>query len=239
MEERLHKILARSGYGSRRQCEKFILDGRVRVDQEVIRKLGTKVDPDQAKIYFEGRLIRSEPKVYYLINKPKGYLCTSSDPDGRRRVIDLFKEKTARLYTVGRLDIESSGLLIVTNDGALCNILTHPRYQVTKTYWVMVKGALSSEAISRIQKGIWLAEGKTKPLRLKIIKKTQQHTTVQIMLREGMNREVRRIFARIGHPVKELKRIKIGSIRLGMLKPGQYRRLSKYEVQKIRGSIPH
>ncbi|MEK7449024.1 MAG: pseudouridine synthase [Planctomycetota bacterium] len=233
MLERLHKILAGAGYGSRRQCEKFISEGRVRVDDKIITERGTKIDPSKNKIYFNNQLIKPGKKVYYLLNKPKGYVCTNDDPEGRRRVIDLLPDKNLRLYTVGRIDLDSSGLILVTNDGELCNLLTHPRYQVPKTYWVMIKGALSPQALTRLQKGVWLSEGKTNPVRLRIIKKTYQDTTLELTLREGKNREVRRILAQVGCPVKELKRISIGPLKLGPLKPGQYRPLNQREIQNL------
>lgn len=228
--ERLHKLLAHAGYGSRRACEEFILAGRVSVDGAIVRTLGVAVDPSKQEVRCDGEVIKTEPTVYFLLNKPRGVVCTSDDPLRRPKVIDLFQGVCQRIYTVGRLDGDSDGLIIVTNDGEMTNLLTHPRYGVPKTYRVVVNGYVGGEQIEKIQAGIWLAEGKTSRLRVKVHKRSRDMTVMDVTLREGINREVRRIFARIGHSVRSLTRIRIGGLVLGGLRPGQYREIGREQI---------
>lgn len=228
--ERLHKLLAHAGFGSRRACEELVLSGRVTVDGVVVRTLGSAADLATQEVRCDGEVVRTEPKVYFLLNKPRGYVCTNDDPQGRPRVIDLLRGVCQRIYTVGRLDEDSDGLIVVSNDGELTNLLTHPRYGVAKTYRVVVKGYVSGEQLERIQKGVWLAEGRTSPLRVKVHKRSRDMTAMDVTLREGMNREVRRIFARIGHPVRSLTRIRIGGLVLGSLGAGEFRAISREQV---------
>ncbi len=228
--ERLHKILAHAGYGSRRACEEFILAGRVSVDGAIVRTLGVSVDLATQQVRCDGEVVKTEPNVYFLLNKPRGVVCTNDDPMRRPKVIDLFQGICQRIYTVGRLDADSDGLIIVTNDGELTNLLTHPRYGVPKTYRVVVKGYVGGEQIEKIQAGIWLAEGKTSRLRVRVHKRSREMTIMDVTLREGINREVRRIFARIGHTLRSLTRIRIGGLVLGGLHPGQYREISREQI---------
>ena len=228
--ERLHKLLAHAGFGSRRSCEDLIVAGRVSVDGVIVRTLGVSVDLATQVVRCDGEVIRTEPKVYFLLHKPRGYVCTSDDPMHRPKVIDLFHGVYQRIYTVGRLDGDSDGLIVVTNDGELTNLLTHPRYGVAKTYRVVVNGYVSGEQMEKIQKGVWLAEGRTSQLKVRVHKRSRDMTVMDVTLREGMNREVRRIFARIGHKVRSLTRIRIGGLVLGDLHAGSYRAITREQI---------
>lgn len=232
MEVRLHKFLAHAGIASRRKCEEFIQQGLVKVNNRIITEMGYKIDPNQCRVAYRGKLVRPDKKLYFVVNKPKGYLCTSQDPEDRLKVIDLFKRiaHRGRLYTIGRLDAASEGLIIVTNDGELCQQLTHPRYRVPKTYWVVVRGRVNNVVLTKAQRGIWLAEGKTAPTRIKVVRSNNEATIMEITIAEGKKREIRRIFARFGHPVKVLKRIMIGHLILGNLKSGQIRPINRAEI---------
>ena len=238
---RLHKFLAHSGLASRRHSEGIILDGKIRVNNRIITELGFMIDPSKDKVYFGGRLLRPEPKVYYIIYKPKGYLCTNAVfpakgnavmtyTGNEPRVVDLVKTRE-RLYTVGRLDKESEGLIIATNDGGFCQRASHPSFEVPKTYFVVVRGCLDGVALEQVQKGIWLSEGRTARTKVKIIKREREYTSLLITLTESKKREVRRIFAKFSYPVKQLKRISIGNLHLGDLKPGQYRQITYEELE--------
>lgn len=225
--ERLHKLLAHAGFGSRRRCEELIRAGRVTVDGEVVDQLGAKADPDKQELRCDGNPVRPEKRVYFLLCKPKGLICSNSRKDGRTRVVDLFSHIKQRLYTIGRLDVESEGLIIITNDGELCQRVSHPRYRVPRTYRVVVRGSLSAEGTDKIRRGLWLAEGKTAAARLRIHRRSRGSTVLDLTLTEGKNREVRRIFARVGHPVSRLVRTRIGNLRIGRLRPGQWLALSR------------
>ncbi|MBI3271548.1 MAG: pseudouridine synthase [Planctomycetes bacterium] len=226
-KERLQKVLARAGLGSRRECEEVILAGRVSVNGRPVRELGVKVDAEHDRVVCDGEALRAERLVYFVVNKPRGMICSNSKVGGRLRVVDLLRHVNERLYTVGRLDMDSEGLLIVTNDGELCNLLTHPRYGVPKTYLVKVRGLLEGPALQKIQQGVWLSEGKTAPARVRILKRTRQCTSAEVTLLEGKNREVRRVFARVGHPVSYLKRVKVGDLAIGDLRPGHSQSISR------------
>lgn len=233
--ERLHKVMAEAGIGSRRRCEELILDKRVLVDGRVVRELGVKVDPEQVEIICDGVALRRERKIYFIFNKPRGVVCSTRDPKNRPLVVDMFRKIEQRVFPVGRLDVDSEGLLIVTNDGALCNLLTHPRYEVAKTYVVVVRGALVGKSLEKVQGGVWLAEGKTHPAKIRIVKRTRESTALEITLKEGKNREVRRVFARVGHPVSFLRRTHIGKLQLTNLKPGQHRTVSREQLLRMIG----
>ncbi|HEY2826954.1 MAG TPA: pseudouridine synthase [Pirellulales bacterium] len=230
---RLQKVLAAAGVGSRRHCEELIQQGRVDVDGKTVSELGTRVDPLRQKIRVDGEPVRQpKRKLYYLINKPSGILSTSHDPAGRMRVIDLAPSQQ-RLFTIGRLDKSSSGLILVTNDGVLTDLLTHPRYGVEKTYLAQVVGVPSPEALAKLQRGVHLAEGFAHAKRAMVRRTHRQSTLLEIVLDEGRNREVRRLLARIGHKVLALRRIAIGPLRLGNLQPGESRPLGKDEVEEL------
>jgi 23S rRNA pseudouridine2605 synthase len=227
MEERLHKVMAHAGIASRRKCEEFIRQGLVSVNNMLVREVGVKVDIERDVIYYQGKRVKTQSKCYFLVYKPKGYICSSKDERGRRTVLNLFKNIPYRLYTVGRLDADSEGLIIVTNDGELCNMLAHPRYEVPKTYRIVVKGVLADEVADKVQKGVWLSEGKTGSSTLKIIKKLGNITVLEMTLSEGKKREIRRIFAKFGCPVKSLMRISIGKLQLKGLGSGDMKQVSK------------
>lgn len=231
--ERLHKVLAHAGVGSRRRCEEIIAEGSVLVNDALVRELGFKVDPQRDKIYYNGRLIKPEKTVYFLVNKPVNYLCSNYDRDGRPLVVNLFRHLPYRLYTVGRLDADSEGLVIVTNDGELCNQLTHPRYEVPKTYTVCLRGFVDDNIIEKVKRGVWLAEGKTAPTRITVIRRTRDFTLLEMVLKEGKKREIRRVFARFGCKVTSLVRTKIGRLTLGNLPPGKFREVGRDLILKM------
>ena len=230
---RLQKVLADGGIGSRRYCEELISEGRVEVDRQTVTQLGTRVDPTRNEIRVDGEVLQARRHVYFVLNKPTGVLCTNSDPEGRLRAIDLVPSKE-RLFTVGRLDRSSEGLLLVTNDGELANRLTHPRFQVSKLYLVRVQGHPTQEELRKLREGIHLAEGLAKVDFIKIRKRQPRHTELEIELREGRNREIRRLLARAGHKVLSLKRIAMGPLRLGELPSGACRLLESSELQSLR-----
>jgi 23S rRNA pseudouridine2605 synthase len=235
---RLHRALAAAGVASRRQCEQLIREGRVSVDGESVTQLGTKVDPRKQSIAVDGQEIQRRRPIYFLLNKPPGVLSTSADESGRLRAIDLI-DSSERVYTVGRLDKSSEGMLLMTNDGEWANLLTHPRYGVDKTYLVRVVGRPTMEQLSPLQSGVHLAEGIARVAQIRIKKVMQNCTDLEIVLKEGRNREIRRVMARLGHKVVSLKRIAIGPIRLGELPRGAYRRLTPMEVDALRRSAEH
>jgi 23S rRNA pseudouridine2605 synthase len=234
--ERLQKVLAAAGVGSRRQCEELITMGRVEVDRRVVTELGTRVDADNQEIRVDGELIARQRPVYYALNKPQGVITTNRDPSGRPRVVDLIAGTSARLFPVGRLDLESDGLILLTNDGALAEQLTHPRYGVQKTYRVLVAGLPAEEELDKLRRGVHLAEGVAKVDRITIKSRHGKSTVLEIVLSEGRNREVRRILAKIGHKVMQLTRVAVGPVRLGKLSPGAWRRLTAQEVDDLRHS---
>jgi len=233
-ERRLQQVLAAAGVGSRRHCEELILAGRVDVDGEVVTKLGTKVDPERQQIRLDGEPLVAQRKSYFAVHKPVGVVSTNHDPSGRPRVIDLLPPSAGRVYTVGRLDKSSEGLILVTNDGELADRLTHPRYGVAKTYHVVVAGQISAEELARLQRGVHLAEGFAKVEGAQIKKAQKQSSLLEIVLREGRNREIRRLLARAGHKVLRLKRVAIAGLRLADLPSGAYRMLRADEVRDLR-----
>lgn len=234
-KQRLQKVLAAAGVDSRRNCEELILDGIVRVNGKVIDELPAFVDPEVDKITVGSRKIKLGERVYYLLNKPKGVICSNSDPQGRRLAIDLINAGE-RIFCVGRLDADSSGLIILTNDNELTNRLTHPKYELPKTYEVEVKGPISPESIERLKKGVWLAEGKTGKSAVKILKKSRMVSVLEIMISQGLNRQIRRMMVSVGLKVKSLKRVKIGNIAIRGVGIGKYRHLTKSEVAYLKNT---
>ena len=230
--QRLQRLLASAGFGSRRLCEELIQAGRVEVDGEVVTKLGTTVDPKVQKVRVDGVLLKKQKLVYFAVNKPVGVVTTNSDPHGRPRVVDLVP-KSERVFAVGRLDRSSEGLILLTNDGDLAQKLTHPKFGVRKVYRVMVAGRVDGETMKRMRQGIFIAEGRVSVEGAKIIKARGKATEMEITLREGKNREIRRILARLGHKVLQLRRIAVGPLRLGDMPPGAYRIVSREEVRKL------
>ncbi len=233
-QERLQKVLARAGIASRRQCEALIEDGRVSVNSRVVRELGTKVDPVRDRILVDGKPIRAEKPVYLALYKPRGYVTTTSDPQNRRKVTDLIGDFPQRVYPVGRLDYDSEGLLLLTNDGDLSYKLTHPKFRVPKTYQVQVEGRPSSDVISLLRQGIELDDGPTMPADIRVLRSCIEKTLLEMTIHEGRNRLIRRMWEAVGHPVIRLKRTRIGDIRLRGMKPGSYRLLSEKEVNALR-----
>jgi 23S rRNA pseudouridine2605 synthase len=232
--ERLNKFLAHAGVGSRRHCDDLITAGRVKVDGRVVTDLGVKIDPTAHKVAVDDHPVRTERLVYWAVHKPVGYLSTNYDPAGRPRAIDLIPHVEQRVYTVGRLDEASEGLLLMTNDGDLAQKLTHPRYGVEKTYLVQVAGQPDKADLQKLQDGIWLAEGKVRAKRVRRMKPQGDSTWLRIVLAEGKNREIRRMLAKLGHKVLRLRRIAIGPVQLDRLPKGKARKLTARELQGLR-----
>jgi 23S rRNA pseudouridine2605 synthase len=231
--ERLQKVLAHAGLGSRRGCETLILQGRVSINGEIVRQLGTRVDRSTARITVDGETIQLESNVYYAVNKPKGYVSTNVDPSGRPRVVDLLPEIPERVYTVGRLDEDSTGLMILTNDGDLANRLAHPRYGVEKLYRALVAGVPSPEMVAKLTEGVWLSDGKVRAKRARIAGRQGQATLLELVLAEGKKREIRRMLSKLGHKVMALNRIAVGPISLKSLAVGECRPLTRHEVELL------
>jgi 23S rRNA pseudouridine2605 synthase len=236
--ERLNKFLAHAGVGSRRHCDELIAGGRVRIDGQTVRELGTQIDPERHAVTVDDHPIKAERFVYWLLNKPRGYLSTNHDPAGRPLVLDLVPHVEQRVYTVGRLDEDSEGLLLLTNDGDLANQLMHPRYGVEKTYEALVAGSPNAEDIRRLLEGVWLAEGRVKARYVKKMKRHGESTWLRIVLSEGKNREVRRMLAKLGHKVLRLRRTAIGPVKLDRLPKGKSRKLSLPELKALRDAAP-
>ncbi len=232
-KQRLQKILAAAGIDSRRKCEELIEQGLIRVNRKIVDQLPAFADADTDIITVSGRRIHRPQKVYYLLNKPKGVICTNFDPQGRKKTIDLI-DCTQRIFCVGRLDIDTTGAIILTNDSELANRLTHPRYELPKVYEVKIRGRIIGEAIEKLKKGVWLSEGKTSKAAVKIIKRTSKETLVQITIRQGLNRQIRRVMAKVGFKVKALRRTRIGNIGLKGLPLGAYRKLSQGQVAYLK-----
>ena len=235
MEERIQKIISAAGITSRRAAEDLILEGRVRVNGKVVTELGSKADPEKDHIKVDGKLINpQQPKAYIVLNKPVGYVTTMSDPEGRQTVQDLLKGVKVRVYPVGRLDYNTEGLLLLTNDGDFAHLITHPKYELPKTYLVKIKGVLNDEAINRLESGVFLTDGKTAPARVKRLRKEEANSWVEITIHEGKKRQVRRMIDHVGNSVIRLKRVRVGNLPLGNLPPGSYRHMTPEEVTMLR-----
>lgn len=230
--QRLNKILAAAGLGSRREVEELIVQGRVEVEREIVTDLASKFDPSAVAIKVDGEVLKQAKPVYFALNKPKGVLSTNRDPSGRMRVIDLIPEGS-RVFSVGRLDRNSEGLMLLTNDGELAQRLAHPKFRIQKSYFVVVAGQLEQEELDKLRKGVYLAEGIARIDGAKIKRHRKGCTEIEILLSEGKNREIRRILARAGHKVVLLRRIAIGSLKLGLLPVGGSRPLTRQEVNKL------
>jgi 23S rRNA pseudouridine2605 synthase len=230
--ERLQKVLSRAGLGSRRVCEDLVAEGRVTVNGEVAQ-LGRRVDPEHDAVALDGvPVVVRDDLVYYLLNKPTGYVSTASDPEGRATVVDLVPE-TPRVYPVGRLDYDTEGLLLLTNDGELTHLLTHPRFGVVKVYLAEVEGDPSPAAVRALREGVELDDGVTAPARVNVVQRQGATSAVELGIHEGRNRQVRRMCEAVGHPVVRLVRTRIGPLRDGSLKPGTWRALSPAEVRRL------
>lgn len=235
MEERLQKIISRAGIASRRKAEEMIAAGRVTVDGTVVREPGTKADAASVRIAVDGKLLpREEQRVYFLLNKPKGYVSTAADERDRRTVLDLIPVKKTRIYPVGRLDQNTEGLLLLTNDGTLTQALLHPRFLVHKTYRAKVAGDLTPEALKKLRGGVELADGRTAPAEVRVYGTTDKGLNeVEVTLHEGRNRQVRRMFEAVGCDVRSLKRTRFAQLTLDGVKRGAYRPLTKAEVREL------
>lgn len=234
----MQKLLAGAGVASRREAERLITAGRVAVNGKVVSELGAKADPDRDTITVDGKPIDLRPpKLYVLLNKPRGYTSTRRDPHARRVVTELVQDVGVPLYPAGRLDVDTEGLIILTNDGDFAYKLTHPSHRVPKTYRAEVEGIVSQETLTKLRTGVVLEDGLTSPAKatLVAVDSARQTSTVDIVIHEGRKRQVRRMFAAVGHPVLRLIRTKIGKIGLGKLKPGEWRFLTPEEVRDLVG----
>ena len=235
--ERLNKVLAHAGVGSRRHCDELIAAGRVKVDGRTVKDLGTKVDADAHKISVDDDPVKAERMVYWVAHKPPGHVCTNHDPDGRPLAVDLVPHVDQRVYTVGRLDEGSEGMLLLTNDGELAHALMHPRFSIDKTYQVLVAGRPSHEDLERLLAGVWISDGKARAKSVRRMKPQGDSTWLRITLAEGKNREIRRMLAKFGHKVMRLKRIAIGPVQLDRLPKGKARKLSTSELEALRKAV--
>ncbi|TLS35632.1 pseudouridine synthase [Pseudalkalibacillus caeni] len=233
--ERLQKVIAQAGVTSRRKAEQLIKEGKVKVNGKVVTELGTKVSPNQ-KIEVNGIPVEREEPVYFLFYKPTGVISSVKDDKGRKTVIDYFGEIEQRVFPVGRLDYDTSGILILTNDGDFANLLMHPRYHVEKVYVAKIEGIPTKETIIKLQKGVQLDDGKTSKAKARIlsIDKKKKRAIVELTIHEGKNRQVRRMFDAVGHPVMKLKRERYGFLDLQGLNPGEFRELKPIEVKHLR-----
>ena len=236
--ERLQKFLAHAGVASRRKCEELILEGRVKVNGKVVQELGIKINPEKDIVHVNNRRVTGKKEyVYLMVNKPRGYVSTVSDERGRKTVIDLVKEQMdikERIYPVGRLDYDSEGLLLLTNDGELTYAVTHPKHRIAKTYKVRVKGLPTLDKLERLSRGVKLEDGVTAPAKVYLTHVLNNNALLEITINEGRNRQVRRMCEHIGHPVLRLVRIRMGPLELRKLGSGEVRELSKAEVRALK-----
>ncbi len=231
---RLQKLLAHAGVASRRAAEELIVRGKVRVNGKVVRELGTIVSTDDRVDVSGTRVVLEAQPTYLLMNKPANVVTTMRDPQGRRTVADLVPKGLPRVVPVGRLDYDTSGVLLLTNDGELANILTHPRFGVEKTYRAVVKGRLTPDEIHHLQSGVWLEEFRAASARIRVVGSRRDSSVLDITIHEGKNRQVRRMFEAVGHPVVELARLRFGPLKLGDLPPGHSRQLTDKELAQLR-----
>jgi 23S rRNA pseudouridine2605 synthase len=231
---RLQKLLAQSGVASRRKCEELMLGGQVEVDGEVVTRLGTKVDPRTAVVRVEGkRLPPISEKVYLVLNKPRGVVSTMSDPEGRRTLGDLVADRPERLFHVGRLDTDTTGLIVLTNDGDFAQRMAHPSYEVDKTYVAEVEGEVYRRVVKQLLEGVTLEDGPVTVRSARIVEATEKRSIVELVIHEGRNRIVRRLLDHVGHPVVRLTRTAIGPVKLGRLPEGEMRELSSAELGEL------
>lgn len=234
-EERLQKYLAAMGVASRRACEQLIAEGRVQVNGETVTLPGTKITPGADTVAVDGRVLSQAPRLrYILLYKPVGYICSAADEKGRRTVLDLLAGVTERVYPVGRLDYDTSGVLLLTNDGELTNRLLHPSHEVEKTYLAQVEGEPDQKALERLRKGVKLSDGLTAPAKVRRQRSRDGRFWLELTIHEGRNRQVRRMLEAVGHPVLHLKRTKLDFLDLSGLSPGAWRELSADEVRRLK-----
>jgi len=233
MELRLQKIIAEMGITSRRKAEELIVEGRVTVNGQTA-VIGMKADPLRDHIKVDGKLLtRPEKKVYYIFNKPRGVVTSMSDPQGRPTVNDFLRGIRQRVYPVGRLDYDSEGMLILTNDGELAHAILHPSMKIPKTYLVKVKGVLEEEDMEKLRTGIKIEGGMTAPAKVRRLRKTENNSWIEMTIYEGKKRQIRRMLERVGHPVIRLMRVRIDGIEMGELSPGSFRRMTSEEMKRI------
>lgn len=235
-EVRLQKYLSECGVGSRRKMEQFILEGRVQVNGKVVTELGRKINPDTDKVQVNRRPVHAAPKGILLLNKPRGVVSTLSDPEGRRSIADFLTKHYKSYFPVGRLDWDSTGLMILTNDGEVAERLMHPRYGFERVYHARVEGAVSFEELSKLERGVRLSDGVVKA-HASIMQNDENSTWIEVKVSEGRNRVVRRLFEKLGHPVMKLKRIVYGPFKLGRLQVGQVRALTRNEYEDARQKV--
>lgn len=232
---RLQKYMAHCGAASRRKCEEFIKSGLVKVNDKIVTEFGTKIDPNVDRVYLNGkRLTLENKKIYIILNKPIGVVTSASDEKDRKTVTDLVPDDY-RVYPVGRLDIDTTGLVFLTNDGELANILMHPKYKIGKKYIATVEGTPNARELSILREGLDIRDLKTSPANVKILKSFKQDSIIEIEIFEGQNHQIKRMFDYIGHKVKKLKRISMGEIELLNLDVGNYRYLSEKEIKYLKG----
>ena len=238
MEERLQKFLAQAGVASRRSAEKMIAEGRVKVNGKVVREQGVKVDGTRDKVEVDGRKVKAEEEyVYVMLHKPHGCVTTVSDPQGRPTVMDLVQSVPVRVYPVGRLDFETTGLLLMTNDGEFAYRMTHPKFAIAKVYEAYVMGTPAEETLDKLRNGVKLEDGMTKPAKVKVLRRENRRTLIEVRITEGRKRQVRRMFQAIGHPVIDLKRVQVEALALGKLREGEYRYLSMEELMPLMNKV--
>lgn len=231
---RLQKYIASTGLASRRKAEELIAQGKVKVNGKTIREQGVKVDTQSDVVEVNGQTIEPEKKKYYiLLNKPAGYITTTSDELGRQTVMELVSDISARIYPVGRLDVETEGLLFMTNDGTFANTLTHPRHGIEKEYLVYARGVMMPAALNKLKRGVALEDFVTKPAEVELIRIERNVSVVKIRIHEGKNRQVRRMFETVGYEVLYLQRTQVGPIMLGNVPLGKWRHLKKAEIQRL------
>ncbi len=234
---RLQKYIALCGVASRRTAEEFITAGRVRVNGKLITELGAKIDPDCDKVSLDGKKLHyEEKKVYLMLNKPKGYVTTAKDNFDRKTVLDLIPKELGRVYPVGRLDYDSEGLLLLTNDGDFTFLLTHPKHEIKKSYLVLISGQISDDSLSALEKGVMIDDKKTMPAKVTLKHREAARSILIITISEGRNRQVRKMCAAVGHEVLRLCRVAEGSLQLGALKPGEWRHLTPAEIKALGGN---
>jgi len=233
--ERLQKFLAATGVASRRNSEELIQQGRVKVNGRVVTTLGTKIDPIKDKVHVDGKLLgNKEEPIYLLLNKPKGYITTVKDTHDRKTVMDLIPKRMGRLYPIGRLDAQTSGLLLFTNDGEVTYKLTHPKHEFSKTYRTAVKGKITHEAVKQLEQGVKLEDGLTAPAKVNVLEIDNDKSLIEITIHEGKNRQVRRMFETVGFPVHNLKRISFSFLDLKGVALGKFRMLTSQEIKKLK-----
>lgn len=230
---RLQKYLAECGIASRRACEALILAGRVRVDGTVA-EIGRTIEPGVNAIEVDGKSIEKDDKVYIVLNKPAGAVTTANDTHGRKTVLDCVRGARARVFPVGRLDMDVEGVLFLTNDGELAHRLIHPSFEVQKIYHAWVRGNFGEEATRRLEEGVLLEDGMTAPAQVEILRASKNSTLIQLTIHEGRKREVKRMCAEVGHPVRSLMRIAFGELRATGLRPGEWRYLNAHEINTLR-----